>query len=130
MFVTQSSIWFGQVYHQLRKPNELTDLFDCGMTTGLSIIEFIFNVVTLSKIIKEAYKSRSPIMLKLLVKLVGVVLIFTIADVALTVIYIVKNKYYSLIFTGLLLALKIQTEYFCLNRIRQCILIAHSIHNA
>jgi hypothetical protein len=156
MFFIQSSMWFGQIYRRISivaivtiqifmvlityyyflmlysptdETQRITDIFDCGMTTGLSIIEFVFNMVTLYKIVKEAYKSRSPIAFKLLIKLVTVAVIFTVADIALTVIYIVKNKYYSLIFIGFLLALKIQTEYFCLNRIRQCILIPHSIHN-
>ncbi|KXN66461.1 hypothetical protein CONCODRAFT_11696 [Conidiobolus coronatus NRRL 28638] len=83
MFMNQSSIWFGKLYFKISTaiiivmnaaivvdsyyfiqlattPTDniiyISSKFDFGVTTGVSVIELIYNVVTIYTIVREAYK--------------------------------------------------------------------------
>jgi hypothetical protein len=157
MFIKQSSVWFGQLYVKisiitiillnaaiitdsyyymriLTDPGEsslyISIQFDFSVTITIAIIEFIYNFATIYKIVKEASKSNSPALKFLIIKLVGVLLLFFFADIIVTIIYGVVDEFYSVSLCAYLIALKLQTEYFCLSKIRQCIIIAQSYENS
>ncbi|KXN66463.1 hypothetical protein CONCODRAFT_128368 [Conidiobolus coronatus NRRL 28638] len=157
MFMKQSSIWFGRIYvkisiviiilinsgiccdgyyymKSITDPNEnsvyISTQFDFSVTLTIAIVEFIYNLITIYKIVKEAAKSNSSALKLLIIKLVGVLLLFFIADIAVTIIYGIVDEFYSVSLCAYLIALKLQTEYFCLSKIRQCIIIVQSCENS
>ncbi|KXN66460.1 hypothetical protein CONCODRAFT_11695 [Conidiobolus coronatus NRRL 28638] len=156
MFFKQSAIWFGKTYRKITilvivtinivilvdyyyyfagliiaTPEILYILqqLDFGITASLSIIELLYNIVTIHKIIREAIKSNNPHTRILIIKLTGVIGFFFLLDLANSIVYGIVDETYALSITGFLLALKLQTEYFCLNRIRQCLIIMNTIDN-
>ncbi|KXN66459.1 hypothetical protein CONCODRAFT_11694 [Conidiobolus coronatus NRRL 28638] len=156
MFFKQSAIWFGKSYRNISilvlivlnifmaidyyyyfavlligTPEiiSICQKFDFAVTTGLSVIELIYNIITIYKIIKEAIKSRNPHTRTLIIKLTSVIGIFFLADLAISLAFEFVDESYAIIFWPFLFALKLQTEYFCLNRIRQCLIIMNTIDN-
>lgn len=158
MFIMQSTMWFGSIFKKVSilvvilvnisiavdsyyycsmifggandELKALNSKFDFGVTVGMAVIELIYNVLTIYQIIKQAYKMTNSSTIKLIIKLVGVLSLFFILDIITTGVYKAANQFYSLTLTGFLLSLKILTEYFCLNRIRQCLLIAQQVQNS
>jgi hypothetical protein len=156
MFMKQSSVWFGKLYFKISAavifimnaaiivdsyyfirlttaPTDniiyISSKFDFGVTTGVSVIELIYNVATIYKIVKEAYKGCNANVRILIIKLVGVIMLFFIADLTMSAVYGLIDEFYSVSLCGFLIALKLQTEYFCLSRIRQCIIIVQNYEN-
>jgi hypothetical protein len=156
MFFKQSAIWFGKNYRNLTiivlialnifmaidyyyyfavllvgTPEivYISQQLDFAVTTGLSVVELIYNIITIYKIIKEAIKSNNPHTKTLIIKLTGVIGIFFLADFAISLVFGFVDESYAVTFWPFLFALKLQTEYFCLNRIRQCLIIMNSIDN-
>jgi hypothetical protein len=157
MFMKQSGAWFGRLYvkisviiiiltnvaictdtyYYMKKCSDSNEdiayisvQFDYSVTIGISVVEFIYNSVTIYKIVKAATRANSQALIFLIIKLVSVLFFFFLADIAVTIIYGLVNEFYSVSLCAYLIALKLQTEYFCLSKIRQCIIIVQSYENS
>lgn len=157
MFIKQSSCWFGKIYskyciviiillniayaintcYYMKTLSDFTDnTIEISVLLGYSLfiitsfIEFIFNFLTIFKILIQTSKVNSSVLSSLIIKLTGVFTLFFLANISNTVIYGLANEFYSASFNGYLIALKLQTTYFYLNKVRKCILIYKSNENS
>jgi hypothetical protein len=153
MFFKQTSIWFGLYYRYIsfaliiiinvfifadfyyyiatlliatEEVIYIGHTLDFAVTTGLSVIELVYNIITINKIVKEAIKSNNPHTRTLIIKLTSVIGIFLFSDIAISLMYALIDESYALTICVFFVALKLQSEYFCLNRIKQCLIIMNT----
>jgi hypothetical protein len=108
----------------------LTSIIDFTLVTLLTLCEFIINFLIIYKIRSTCKSSNNYEYYKLFIKLCSVLVIFFIADVV--VIVMTLQNYGTIVYgiKGFIYALKIQTEYVCLSKIRYLYLTMQNYDNS
>ncbi|KXN64736.1 hypothetical protein CONCODRAFT_14023 [Conidiobolus coronatus NRRL 28638] len=109
---------------------ELTSIIDCVLVSLLTLCEFIINLLIVYKIRSTCKSSNNFEYYRLFLKLCSVLVLFFIAD--LVVVVMTQQNYGTIVYgiKGFVYALKIQTEYVCLSKIRYLYLTMQNYDNS
>jgi hypothetical protein len=123
-FMSNYSLTNGAYY------GKLTSIIDCTLVSLLMLVEFVINLLIAYKIRLTCKLYNNFEYYRLLLKMCSVLVLFFIAD--LTVVVMTQQNFGTIVYgiKAFTYALKIQTEYVCLSKIRYLYLTMQNYDNS
>jgi hypothetical protein len=103
---------------------------DCAQTVIFFTFEFISNIYGIYTIVRAVRKLNNVNINRLVIKMVAILILFVILDFIIMIFEIFDMGEYTYCIWGFNYAVKSQIEYYCLGKVRQCILVAQCHYNS
>ncbi|KXN75021.1 hypothetical protein CONCODRAFT_1811 [Conidiobolus coronatus NRRL 28638] len=119
--------------YQLFEEEQIYIIFhslDSAQTIIFFIFEFLSNVYGIYTIVRAVRKLNDVNINKLVVKMVIILILFVLLDFSAMIFEIFNMGEYTYCFWGFNYAVKSQVEYYCLGKVRQCIVVAQCHYNS